>query len=77
MKIELFNTITHDGKEYGWGVHELPEELARQFLSYTWAARATPGSSPALGKVIPQGGTADTVPPGGGTAAEPVAKAKK
>ncbi len=39
MKIELIHSITHDGKEYLPGVHELPDDLAAIFLEYSWAAR--------------------------------------
>ncbi len=39
MKIELTDSITHDGQVYTPGVHDLPDELARLFLEYEWAAR--------------------------------------
>jgi hypothetical protein len=38
MKIELLHSITHDGKEYLPGVHELPDGLGKIFLNYPWAA---------------------------------------
>jgi hypothetical protein len=39
MKIELLHSITHDGREYLPGLHELPDALAAQFLKYDWAAQ--------------------------------------
>jgi len=39
MKLELLHSITHDGKEYLPGLHELPDALAAQFLKYDWAAQ--------------------------------------
>jgi len=39
MKIELMHSITHDATEYTPGVHDLPEDLAKLFLSYSWATR--------------------------------------
>ncbi|PYV15827.1 MAG: hypothetical protein DMG21_13850 [Acidobacteria bacterium] len=44
MKIELLHSITHDGKEYLPGVHELPDDLSKVFLNYRWAAQ--PYSAP-------------------------------
>ncbi len=48
MKIELLHSITHDGKEYLPGVHELPDDLAKVFLKYPWAAEpyAAPEARP-------------------------------
>ncbi len=51
MKVELLHPVTHDGKEYSRGVHELPEDVAKLFLTYEWAARKAQLTSPPEGRV--------------------------
>jgi hypothetical protein len=62
MKIELLNSITHDGKEYLPGVHELPDDLGKLFLGYPWAAQPYAAPEAKAGAVRP-------VPAGPGEAA--------
>jgi hypothetical protein len=33
MKIELLHPVLYDRQEYGRGIHDLPDELARLFLN--------------------------------------------
>jgi hypothetical protein len=41
MKIEILNPIEHDGKLFERGVAELADEMAKIFLKFKHAARAT------------------------------------
>jgi hypothetical protein len=42
MKIELIHPITHDGTEFGRGMHDLPIELVQQFVNHAPHAVRSP-----------------------------------
>jgi hypothetical protein len=44
MKIEILHPISHDQKLYERGVVDLPDNLAKIFLTYKHAARPVPAT---------------------------------
>jgi hypothetical protein len=90
MKIEILHPIEHDHVIYSRGVRELPDDLAKLFLTYKHAARpapepatttaAAPAKTPAPGPLPAAPAPLPGIPPptmAAPTAGAPAARAGK